>query len=268
MSRSRTDMDSSTSELTSCRTAAPATRSHSAASSLNSRERMIRARPSTSGGLGAGVPVDQHVEGQLRHHGVLAPHADHRRAGLAGPGVGGHRPAELFVGRPPRSGPGQRRGLAGERGDPAPVAGAHGVGRGDPAAAHADHVGQGQVVGGVLGADPAGRTEFRLRERAREGLQGVDAADDIGREQLEPREARAPGRPSARSPSRSPAAAAPGPRPPRRSIRPGLTANRPPTSATAWRMAGGQHRAGADHRALDLADHPLDAFGGDRACAW
>lgn len=46
--------------------------------------------------LRTGVPIHGHVEGELGDKGVAAEHADHRRAGVAGAGVGGDNPAELI----------------------------------------------------------------------------------------------------------------------------------------------------------------------------
>ena len=73
--------------------------------------------------------------------------------------------------------------------DPVPITGPHGRGWHHPATAHADHIGQGQVIGGGLLAYAVGGAEACLGKGASEGLQGRRAAHHTGREQLEVREA-------------------------------------------------------------------------------
>ena len=93
--------------------------------------------------------------------------------------------ASLRPGRGRRSAPRRRSGAAGHR---APVRG-EGVAGGHPAAADGGDVGERQVVGRPAGADPAGRAEDRLGQRAGQRPHQLGAAERLGREQLQRREA-------------------------------------------------------------------------------
>src|SRR6476620_7173931 len=82
------------------------------------------------------------------------------------------------------SGCAELRSLAGQRLDPAPVARGHGVLRGDPRAADAGDIGQGEKVRGTGQVDAPGGTEPEVRHRSRERLEVSDPAGVLGREEL------------------------------------------------------------------------------------
>src|SRR5512146_364520 len=72
--------------------------------------------------------------------------------------------------------PAQAGRFARQQLDAGPVAGGELVGGGEPGAAHAKHVRQGEEVGRAAQADAAGGAEADLRQRAGPGAEQLEAA--------------------------------------------------------------------------------------------